>query len=258
MDTDTATSIVATALGKKVSMTDVMWRSPTKNALSKVKTREQLYDIISGIERSARIAFQQQDGRMRAIMYKCNYDQVSIQLYLQAGLLPRMMRASHDRYIALLYKARQKVLEHGRWDNSLGYEMITHHARETLNLRTYSVDWRNFIIQTYIYLRDAERKSYVDETMYESLFKRRLSSSNEAPPAARSRDRTPAPDAPSVCSYCRCPIGKAHAGGKASCVFASLTPEKAKEAGRQFLQALEESPKLDKAKKIKELVDDGK
>lgn len=115
LDTDTATSIVATALGKKVSKTDVMWRAPGKNALSKIKSQEHLEEMIIGIERAGSIAFQQQEGRMRAVMYRCNYDRMSITLYLQAGLLPRMMRASHGRYLALLDKARQKAISHGCW-----------------------------------------------------------------------------------------------------------------------------------------------
>lgn len=256
MDTDTATSIVATALGKRAAKTDVMWQVPARNALSKVKTQEQLYNIISGIERSGRIAFKQQEGRMRAIMYKCNYDKNSITLYLQAGLLPRMMRASHAGYIALLYKARQKVLEHGSWEDSLGYEMIMHHASETMNLRHYSVDWRSFVIQTYIYLRDTEKKSYVDETMYETLFKRIRLNSGVDSSTNKSRDRVPGNDTASICSHCRCPIGKAHPGGKASCVFATLPYAKAKDAGRQLLSAMEENPRLNKANKIKELVEE--
>lgn len=102
MDTDTATAIVATALGKKASHSNAVWNSNTRNALSKVKTQQQLHDIIEGIEKAGKVAFEQQDGRMRALMYECNYDRTSIQLYLQAGLLPRMMRASYARYLAIL------------------------------------------------------------------------------------------------------------------------------------------------------------
>lgn len=250
MDTDTATSIVATALGKRVSMTDVMWRSPAKNALSKVKTQAHLYEVITGIERSGRIAFQQMEGRMRAIMYRCNFDRTSISLYLQAGLLPRMIRASHDRYIALLYKARQKVIEHGSWDDSLGYEMVLHHARETQNIRQYSVDWRNFVIQTYVYLRDAEKKSYVDETMYKSLFKRQPFN-----PSAATPSNNKARDGSGTCSHCRCPVGVAHQGGKTTCAFAGLSYAKAREAGQKFMSALEASPNMDKPKKVKELIE---
>lgn len=186
---------------------------------------------------------------MRAIMYRCNFDRTSISLYLQAGLLPRIIQASHDRYIALLYKARQKVIEHGSWDDSLGYEMILHHARETQNIRQYSVDWRNFVIQTYVYLRDAERKSYVDETMYESLFKRHSVTPSAGTPSNNKRDGA------STCSHCRCPVGTAHPGGKGTCVFGALSYLKAREAGQKFVQALEASPNMDKAKKVKELID---
>lgn len=260
MDTDTATSIVATALGKKVSISDVMWRTPSKNAISKVKTQAQLYELISGVEKAGKIAFQQQEGRMRAIMYRCNYDRSDIQLYLQAGLLPRMMRASYDRYIQLLYKARQKVIDHGGWENGLGYEMIVHHGRETMNIRQYSVDWRNFVIQTYIYLRDAETKSYVDGTMYEGLFKREpstQSSNNPSSSNSKTRERSsPEAGGAPLCSHCKCALGEAHPGGKAKCVFAELDMRKAKEAGRKFLSALKESPKLDRSKKIKELLEE--
>lgn len=107
---------------------------------------------------------------MRAIMYKCNYDRQSIALYLQAGLLPRMMRASYARYIGLLYKARQKVYDQGFYDQSLGAEMIKYHSEETMFIRLYAVDWRSFLIKTYVHLRDADNKSFIDGTMYEVLF----------------------------------------------------------------------------------------
>lgn len=256
LDTDTATSIVATALGKRASVTDVMWRSPSKNAMSKVKSKELLYDVITGVEKAGRIAFQQQEGRMRAIMYRCNYDRTSIQLYLQAGLLPRIMRATYDRYIALLYKARQKVIENdGTWESGLGNEMILYHSRETMNLRQYSVDWRGFVLQTYVYLRDSEKKSYVDETMYEGLFKRPSVPSSTSQ-STKSRDRSADVDSPSVCSHCKCAIGEAHNGGKANCAFTSLDARKAREAGKQFLVAFRDNPRLDKAKKIRELLDE--
>lgn len=134
--------------------------------------------------------------------------------------------------------------------------MVNHRAKETLNLRIYSVDWRNFVIQSYVYLRDAERKSYVDETMYESLLFKLHQPPPEAPYGSQTRDRTPAADLPKVCSYCNCPINKAHPGGHAACVFSTLDATKAKEAGKKLLAAIAANPRLDKVKKIKDLIEE--
>jgi hypothetical protein len=134
--------------------------------------------------------------------------------------------------------------------------MITYHGRETMNIRQYSVDWRNFVIQTYVYLRDTDKKSYVDATMYESLFNRGTPSTSSSTPSSKAKERSSSePDHP-VCSHCKCPLGEVHAGGKAKCVFADLDARKAKEAGRKILLALKDSPKIDRAKKIKELLDE--
>lgn len=228
---DIATAIVATALGKKKSSSEVIFQTAGRNALSKIKTQAHPTETINGVERSMKIVFQQQEGRMRAVMYRCGYDQPSIQLYLQAGLLPRMVRASYARYIALLYKIRQKVIDHGGWTTSLVYQMVNYHAYETLTLRKFAVDWRDFLIKTYVFLRDAERKSFVDTTMYEPLFK---PLEEEAPPVAPARAK---PET-HICSHCKCKINEAHPGGKTFCCFQELNSHQAREAGKLLLLAL--------------------
>jgi hypothetical protein len=252
LDAEIATSIVATALGKEATKANAVWNTPARNSLSKIKSQAQLEDMIVGVEKSGKLAFQQQEGRMKAIMYKCNYDRSSIQLYLQAGLLPRMMRYSYQRYLSLLYKARQKVLDHGCWENSLGSEMIAHHASSTLYERYYASDWRTFMIKTYLYLRDADKNSYVDTTMYEGLYKLVR---NVAPPD-NTKYKPPIPDGPNTCSHCRCPINEAHMGGKHNCFFKDLDGRAAKECGRLFMIALKASPKMDRGKKAKEIIEE--
>lgn len=129
--------------------------------------------------------------------------------------------------------------------------MIAHHGSETLYYRYYANDWRDFVIKTYLYLRDSDKNSYVDTSMYEGLYKLVR---NIAP--ADNRYKSPAPDGPNTCSHCRCPIGEAHMGGKHNCYFKDLEGRKAKECGRLFMIALKESPKMDRVKRAKEIVEE--
>jgi hypothetical protein len=126
--TDLPTTVVVAALGHRMTATDVMCRSPANTI--KVKTQYQLHEYIASIKRAGRVTCTQQKGRMQSTIFLVNYPKDLIQAYLQAGLLLRIVHATYKRYESLLYKAWQKAFDHGHWEGGLGYEIVSHHAKE--------------------------------------------------------------------------------------------------------------------------------
>lgn len=86
-------------------------------------------------------------------------------------------------------------------------------------------------------------------TMYEGLWKAKAADTESHP------HTKPKADLPHTCAHCKAPIDVAHVVGKMTCVFIDLSLGQAKEAARLLLKALKENPKLDRAKKAKELID---
>jgi hypothetical protein len=91
--------------------------------------------------------------------------------------------------------------------------MLSTHSRKLVQIRTYSTDWRDCLIQVYVYLRETQRKEFHDESMLRQLWHRPAASLVVATPADR-------------CSHCH--HSRLHPGGKTQCPLLPLTAVKAR------------------------------
>jgi hypothetical protein len=70
------------------------------------------------------------------------------------------------------------------WKGCLSQDMLKHHATELLDKRTYSHSYVDFLLSTYVYLRDAHHERFYHTSMMEQLFLMPSARPSATPPVA--------------------------------------------------------------------------
>jgi hypothetical protein len=112
-----------------------------------------------------------------------------------------MVTRSFEFFYRLICAIRDEAYQipgGAEWSTSLAAAMLSTRSQKLIQIRTYSTDWRDCLVQVYVYLREAQRMDFYDESMIRELWRR---------PAA-----SPPPDR---CSHCH--HSRVHPGGKTQC-----------------------------------------
>jgi len=224
---------------------NLTWASATKNALDKIKGLEDIERMISKIAGIRERLFAGQEQRLARFLHRRRYLQDDIDAYLENGLLPLIVIRTFRSYSELLSTARLEAYQCTTgWNGSLAKAMIDHHAEKLGDIRAYAADWRDCLLETYVYLRDAEKNRFFSESMTRALW-RQARSPLLAPSIAteeeeKQRSTMGAGDAEGRCSHCRrrsvhegttkskCPL-KNFSGTAARALVKSFSDEKAKQ-----------------------------
>ena len=201
------------------------WRRPTHNALAKITSREELFSTVRDVETTVKHHRQAQGERIRKFMYGCHHEADYIDLYLQVGMLPKLVEQTYTFYLGLLNFLRSTVYEatQDQWRDSYAHRVIKHHALELGQIRSTASDYRSHLLRTYVYLRNAHKEKYQDSSFTRSLFFSTMVKEGKA-----KEEGTGASDA-NRCRHCR-RVGT-HAGTeKADCPLKFMTPTAAQKA----------------------------
>jgi hypothetical protein len=150
-----------------VQSRDMQWKGATRNALDKIKTAEDLSEAAEEISSQSDSVYQSFEGSVREILYNQGWAKADVDLYLAAGLLPRIVQRTLFLYYEL-YSYFQKLVnknpdpEHFK---SFILLHVTYHASQLRNIRTYSTRRGLMILRSYTYLRDAKAKGFTDITL---------------------------------------------------------------------------------------------
>jgi len=189
---------------------NLTWASPSKNALEKVKGLDDLERMISKVSSIRERLFVGQEQRVSRFLHRRRYLQEDIDLYLQGGLLPLLVeRTAFRSYMELLSAARLEAYQCVQgWSGSLAKAMIVYHAEKLGDIRAYSADWRDCLLETYIHLRDAEKNKFFSESMTRTLWRQgpppipRDISEEDGSPGGTKRGSGDTDDE-GRCSHCR-------------------------------------------------------
>ena len=164
-----------------------------------------------------------QESRVRSLLNQCRYSKDYIELYMATGLLLRVVELTYTYYLGLLSTVRGSIYEFpdGRWKNSFAYYVVEHHARELRQIRESAADYRTFILDTYVYLRNANKDKYQDNSFTRNLLHQQLHPDNTEEPDDASEIKVPRAlkDDKNRCTLCR-RIGLGCGGTKETCVLA--------------------------------------
>jgi hypothetical protein len=102
--TKMAATLIATAVGhgRWATIHDSMWQGACRNALNQIKDQEGLFRFVKAVDKVKEAAYEKQDQAIQTLLFHRHYSEMSIEEYLQNGLLPRITRESFRCYSNLL------------------------------------------------------------------------------------------------------------------------------------------------------------
>jgi len=136
---------------------DTQWNTDSRNVLLSVKTAETLSDKTRELQEEQTKVVEASVSRYKVVLEREGWDQVSTKLWLQAGVMPRMVQASLTAYLSLLLEAQGQFQTFG-WPHA--QDFVHHHGTELSRIRTYAPSRFRMVIQTYVYLRDAQKSRF--------------------------------------------------------------------------------------------------
>lgn len=168
------TGLIQAAIGRRArDPIDTMWQSSQRPGLARVKSPEDLDDLIESIEEVREASFEQQDDQIYTFLAARHYSTKEITRYQDRGGLPLITRATYRYYMALLNQIRQRYHAAPKgtsWKQTQGYGMWDFYNSRLLTLRGTSTSKRHFLLRAYVYLREAHEKKFYDSSMAKYLW----------------------------------------------------------------------------------------
>lgn len=155
---------------------DAAWKLPSKHALRRVKSGQDLYDLTSSYKKQWVQAETAQNVKWKCFLAEAGYSAGVSEEFLSSGLLPLMIRRTAKTYeglldvaVALLYNSEGPLI----WKGSRAEALLTHHSRKLALIRQDAPNYRSHLYQTYVYLREAAaQEGYRHHAMFDGLFER--------------------------------------------------------------------------------------
>ena len=206
------------------------WRKGTHTNLLRVKSHRELLQTARDVEKIYRRHRKAQEQQMRGYLQGCGLASEVTELYVQSGLLPRLVHDSYRFYLGMLETMRQAQWETQAttWTDSYVDKMIRHHGMELSQIRKTAPSYRMHVLETYVYLRNANKASYHDPSFTHSLM---YSLANRGGISGGTTDAgaTPGGGASERCKHCR-RIGTHTGTEKSNCTLKALSSTKAQKA----------------------------
>ena len=119
--------------------------------------------LVKNVIKAWEAAEKAQHARWRSFLYQRRYPKKFVDEYLRLGLLPRLIKRTYDNFLRLLTTARELLQSTDgstiAWKESRGEALIKYHGGKLKDLRSFSPNYRTFILSVYVYLRDAATKT---------------------------------------------------------------------------------------------------
>ena len=245
--TSTIEAIQAAMGGKKRKFFRA-WKHKTHNALAKITSEKTLQQHVSDVEKVSPRHLDVQEKRMKSILYKMGHPEAVVDAYLHYGQLPIVAALLHKHLMDLYNEARTMIYDMPAtsFTDSLCGKMIAHHSRELGYIRTTANDYRTFLLEAYVYLRNARRDNFQNS----SFLRKFLQSLSE------EKDTGSAKKAPAVtdnrCNHCRraglgctnkdtCKLGDVPSP-KAQAALSRMTKAQAKKVTQLIVEAKTQDP----------------
>ena len=240
--------ISATRNCKNKSTSNVHWESERRTVLLKVNTEEHLVEMIERVHGAEKPAFKKQSVAIQRFMRCCRYSGTEVDEYLRGGLWLRIIEDTFKWYLELLEHIRRIATKHGTW-TGLAKEMVSHHSRKLADIRLYAVEYRVYLLEVYIYLREHRKEKFQNASIQEALWRtnKKAITTNDDHQIGRN----------SGCAHCK---SKAfHEAmdvnlGRSNCPLKEVPQAKAKQIASECLSHFRKNPDIDKGAYVKDKV----
>jgi hypothetical protein len=190
---------------------DTQWRMPTRNALDKLLTVEDLHQASEELSGQLENVNSNMESAIKEILYNAGWTPEDADSFCVSGLLPRIVCFSLAAFTELHLNFQRLAIEYpSHWDE-VGKEHVMHHARALGRIRRFALTRSQLILQVYTYLRDQKSKNFMDIKLLGALtMKWHSLALNRLPPGGGSA--TPQ----WTCAHCHTSL---HQGGAKKCPF---------------------------------------
>jgi hypothetical protein len=200
--------------------------------------------------------FEQQEDSVRAFLHRLHYSNTQIRTYQTTGLWPRLITDCFTNYIHLIQMLLHWSALHG-YANGLAERMLTHHANQLHQIRTYAPSYTRFQARVYIYLREVKASQFDHISVYRPLLQDIIDKSmGDGGQAGGGGGSGGTQNSGSqACLWCKSKAAHDKMGvakGYSSCPFKSgCNRTQAKAAAKHLLAAFDANPSLDKAEAVR-------
>lgn len=268
-ETETAIDHMATALlantadRKKGVHLDSLYYKPSRHALGKIKSGENLLKLVGQLNKAKVSAFENQSFYLQAFLVRRGYSDDEIDEYLQQGPLIRIIEKTYQYYSQFLGKLRDLHYEHEkRWENGPAVVLLEYHSDKLFHIRRTSVNRKIHLLRTYTYLRDAAADNFNTSDLNEALWSRltkisqevNLGESNDGGKNNGGKPR-PTGEGKTTCTLCGSrELHSLHKVGHnaGACPLAGQDADKIVRMRKKIMRVY----KLDKSKDIKKVLQD--
>lgn len=196
---------------------DGLWQTKRAHSLGYIKSTDDLQKVAKDVRKAWDNAWSAQKRRWSSYLFERRYSKLYIDEYLHYGLLPRIIFATYEYYTGLLVTARELLYSEGstvKWKGSRAEALIQYHGEKLRQGRSYAANYRDHILWSYVYLRDAaSKKDYRNEALLDPLWDRVHDLQQKLDEAGSSTDTNSSTGR--RCGWCH-RIGL-HAEGQANC-----------------------------------------
>ena len=172
--TDLVTALTSTLSGKRDSGLNANYRAKKNNGLSQIVIRDDLFRVVRQVQETGELAEKTQRSMYIKVLGDQGYSYDATLLYLQTGVLPRIIRDTYAMYLNMLTTMATWALTGagGGWRDGLAYTMVKHHRDKLAMLRVQAADFRGLVFQNYTYMREANKKKFYVEGVSQQLWDR--------------------------------------------------------------------------------------
>ena len=239
------------------------WRKVTNNALARISSSKELLQFVKDVEKTIDRHRKAQEQRMRSFLLACRVPADVVALYIQSGMLPRILQETYRFYMGLLETLRSAYWETSgsAWKGGYVDQMVRHHSTELGQIRLTAADYRMHLLDTYVYLRNAHKEKFQDPSFTRYLLYSVAKGTSEDHGSDGTPEASGGTSATSRCKHCRrigihsglakedCPL-RGLPAKKAQQAVANLNKKQAKAVATEIKNKLAEDPKADQDKLI--------
>ena len=229
------------------------WDSEHNHGLGRVTDKATLLKAAQKLHDDRKDNLKPTTQRVNILLLERHYSSAAVKRYQRYGGIPMLARLSYAAYSGLLATLRQRAIDFPDWETGPAKEMLEHHSSKLAQIRATAVNRKSLILNTYVYLRDAEASDYTSTTMYRSMWESMTEVRNQCfalgvalEEARESGAKKGKPDGDGggskQCAHCR--SRKLHellgvGVGRSTCPFSDLKSAQARKAAGVAMAAFE-------------------
>lgn len=169
---DVAKALMTMASGKQEMSLHMRYNARSQNGLRQIKGPKDLYEFVENVHEAWQQAQSTMNSQITRRMYRAGYGSASISLYLQSGVLPRLITDTYTGYtffLTTLIGYVNKMEPSEDWKDSVAGNFLSQHERALGMIRTSASCYRDLVLLNYTYMRDQARTSFWNDKLSKKM-----------------------------------------------------------------------------------------